>query len=400
MKRSIVALFAFLILTSQPVVCAAVVDSPTSDTAGAAVKSVPSQSGQEPLFQDVAADAFYSQAVIWGVERGITSGTGDGLFSPNAVCTNAQAITLLWRACGAPEPAARPPFSDVSSDAYYSKAAAWAYETGLVSGSIFGGDWPCTQGTAVTWLWKLAGEPAPQTDAEAETPWNLILVNPWNFLPKDFTVSLTQVGNGHSVDARCADALLQMLQDCRSDGYAPVIRSSYRTQATQQSLFSNRVAERMARGMSRAKAMADTARSTAVPGTSEHQTGLAVDLVDSSHRVLNNSQASTPTQKWLMAHSWEYGFILRYSSEKTGITGIIYEPWHYRYVGKTAAEEIYRQEICLEEYLPQLQERQQAERWAAEQGVTAGTLTAFDSDADCTRAQLIYFLHQRLASAE
>ncbi|MCB6367700.1 M15 family metallopeptidase, partial [Intestinibacillus massiliensis] len=89
----------------------------------------------------------------------------------------------------------------------------------------------------------------------------------------------------------------------------------------------------------------------AVPGTSEHQLGLAVDLVSLSNQNLNHSQENTALQKWLMKNSWKYGFILRYPSDKSSITGIGYEPWHYRYVGKKAAKAIYEQGVCLEEYL-------------------------------------------------
>ena len=89
----------------------------------------------------------------------------------------------------------------------------------------------------------------------------------------------------------------------------------------------------------------------AVPGTSEHQLGWAVDIVDKSYQVLNEKQATMPAQKWLMEHSWEYGFILRYPVDKSGVTGIIYEPWHYRYVGRDNAKAIYDSGLCLEEYL-------------------------------------------------
>ena len=92
----------------------------------------------------------------------------------------------------------------------------------------------------------------------------------------------------------------------------------------------------------------------AFPGTSAHQLGLAVDIVDLSNQNLNESQEDTAVQKWLMENSWRYGFILRYPNDKSDVTGIVYEPWHYRYVGKEAAKEIYGQGICLEEYLEQI----------------------------------------------
>ena len=89
----------------------------------------------------------------------------------------------------------------------------------------------------------------------------------------------------------------------------------------------------------------------AIPGTSEHEIGLAVDIVDDNYQMLENEQENTPVQKWLKKNCWKYGFILRYPENKKKITGVIYEPWHYRYVGKTAAKEIMSKGICLEEYL-------------------------------------------------
>ena len=93
----------------------------------------------------------------------------------------------------------------------------------------------------------------------------------------------------------------------------------------------------------------------AVPGTSEHQLGLAVDIIDSNYGYLDDYQASMPTQKWLMEHCWEYGFILRYPEGTTEITGIIYEPWHYRYVGVEVAMEMKQLGVTLEEYLGAVQ---------------------------------------------
>ena len=91
--------------------------------------------------------------------------------------------------------------------------------------------------------------------------------------------------------------------------------------------------------------------SIAVPGTSAHNLGLAVDLVDINNQNLDSSQEQTDVQQWLMQNSWRYGFILRYPSDKSALTGIVYEPWHYRYVGEVAAQYIYEHNICLEEYL-------------------------------------------------
>ncbi len=179
----------------------------------------------------------------------------------------------------------------------------------------------------------------------------LTLVNPWNPLPDDWTVDLVTLDDGHRVDSRCYEAYMEMINACKAAGYSPVNCSSYRAQETQQSLYDNKVQRLISSGMSEEEAKAEAAKAVAIPGTSEHQLGLAVDLVDANMQDLTSAQESTETQKWLMANSWRYGFIHRYPNGKTDITGIIYEPWHYRYVGKAAAQEIFNRDITLEEYL-------------------------------------------------
>jgi len=193
--------------------------------------------------------------------------------------------------------------------------------------------------------------PLPEADGPEDGSWNLLLVNPWNPLPEDFSVTLKELPDGHSVDERCYQDLLDMLDACRAEGLSPLICSSYRTQAKQESLYQNKVERLVSQGFSREDAKAEAAKVVAIPGTSEHQLGLAVDIVDVNNQLLNSSQEDTEVQQWLMAHSWEYGFILRYPNDKSEITGIIYEPWHYRYVGKDAAKEIYDAGVCLEEFL-------------------------------------------------
>lgn len=183
--------------------------------------------------------------------------------------------------------------------------------------------------------------------------WRLIVVNPWNKIPEGYTVQTTSLINGESVDSRCYGELVRMLDACRAGGGAPIVCSSYRPHEKQVMLFDNQVSSLMSQGMSREEAQKEAGTVVAVPGTSEHELGLAVDICDTANQLLDESQADTPTQKWLMEHCWEYGFILRYPPEKTALTGIIYEPWHYRYVGKEAAEQIRQRNICLEEYLSQ-----------------------------------------------
>ena len=181
--------------------------------------------------------------------------------------------------------------------------------------------------------------------------WQRLLINGSNPLPENFAVELATLENGMKADKRiCAD-LSAMLRDCRAAGLKPKICSAYRDAATQTRLHKNKIARLRAAGLGREEAEREAARWVAVPGTSEHQTGLALDLVSANYQYLNEKQAETPEQQWLMAHSWEYGFILRYPTDKSEITGIGYEPWHYRYVGRPLAEALHESGLCLEEYL-------------------------------------------------
>lgn len=186
--------------------------------------------------------------------------------------------------------------------------------------------------------------------------WNLILVNPWNPLSEDYSVSVTRLDNGQAIDSRCYSDLQDMMDACRAEGLSPLICSSYRTWEKQETLYNDQINELILQGYSKEEAASEAATMVAVPGTSEHQLGLAVDIVDKNYQLLEEAQENTAVQKWLMQHSWEYGFILRYPKDKSEITGIIYEPWHYRYVGKEAAKEITENGICLEEYIKEYPE--------------------------------------------
>lgn len=181
--------------------------------------------------------------------------------------------------------------------------------------------------------------------------WRLILVNPWHYLPDDFEIETAYTEYGREFDARAVDDLEEMLADCREEGHSPLICSAYRNHDFQVRLFENDVRKWMWKGYSEEEAREETARNVAIPGTSEHEAGLAVDIVYSEMQALDEYQADNETQQWLMEHCWEYGFILRYPEDKTEITGITYEPWHYRYVGKKAAAFIRDNNLCLEEYL-------------------------------------------------
>ena len=191
----------------------------------------------------------------------------------------------------------------------------------------------------------------------ASTGQLVILVNPWNYVPEGYTVELEQIGTDQQIAAVACRDLNEMLTDCANAGHQPVVCSSYRTQEYQEGLFQRkieRLLEDPSNSYTEAEAKIVAARSVAIPGTSEHQLGLAADIIDNRNWNLDESQARMPTQQWLMEHSWRYGWILRYPDEKSEITGIIYEPWHYRYVGKEVAAEIHELGVCLEEYLQML----------------------------------------------
>ena len=127
----------------------------------------------EAAFWDVPEDAYYAQAVSWAVERGMAAGTGEGMFSPDAQCTTAQVVSMLWAAMGAQEPVRGNHFSDVPANAYYAKAATWAYEKGLVSGTTFRGDAPCLRGDIAAMLWKMAGRPSAQSGTQWNCSWSI-----------------------------------------------------------------------------------------------------------------------------------------------------------------------------------------------------------------------------------
>ena len=184
----------------------------------------------------------------------------------------------------------------------------------------------------------------------------LVLVNPWHKLKPGYVPELQQVTYGYDedqfMDVRAADALYQMVADCAAAGNDPFVCSGYRSTEKQENLFDNKIIRVIEEdGVDPEDAPEVAAQSVAVPGTSEHELGLSADIIDYNYPYLNEKQEGMPTYKWLMEHCWDYGFILRYPSDKSEITGIIYEPWHYRYVGVEAAKEIRELGLTLEEYL-------------------------------------------------
>lgn len=179
----------------------------------------------------------------------------------------------------------------------------------------------------------------------------LVLVNPASPLPEDQQPELKTAQGSFQMETKAADAMIQLLQAAMDDGIRLQIVSAYRSQAKQAQLFSAKVQEFLNKGYAQAEAEAKAATIVARPGTSEHNTGLAADVVTPEYLSLNNGFGDTPAAKWLVENCARFGFILRYPKDKQEVTGVIYEPWHFRYVGVKYAEQIMEQGLCLEEYL-------------------------------------------------
>jgi D-alanyl-D-alanine carboxypeptidase len=188
-------------------------------------------------------------------------------------------------------------------------------------------------------------------EMENDNDWMLMLVNRDKLLSAGYKPPLESLPNGLLFDRRAIGHLNAMISAAQAQGLSPVICSAYRTIEYQQTLFDKQIQKQMARGLNRNQAEIEAARNVAYPGTSEHHLGLAVDIVSLQYQQLDEAQARTPEIIWLTEHCSEYGFILRYPKDKTQITGIVYEPWHFRYVGVETAKVIMEQGLCLEEYL-------------------------------------------------
>ena len=203
------------------------------------------------------------------------------------------------------------------------------------------------------------------TDEEKEPPkeeepvfdfnsWQLRLVNPWNSIPEGFDPELALIDkayagfNGAQFDARAIDQLHAMCDAAKEDGIKLIIISAYRTNDFQTYNFNRKVDRVMAANpnLTREEAEKEAEKVVARPGTSEHQVGLAVDFnsVEDSFRTTNE-------YKWLVENCTDYGFILRYTKENHAKTGIIPEPWHYRYVGVEAAKKMEEENICFEDFV-------------------------------------------------
>ena len=183
--------------------------------------------------------------------------------------------------------------------------------------------------------------------------WKLVLINKQHPVPEnyEFTLGKIKTIKGEmQCDERIIEELLGMMQAARDEGVNLAICSPYRDLNRQEILFNRKIKAYMEKGMSYMDAYSLSSQAVTVRGASEHQIGLAVDIVSGTYLTLDEGFADTDAGKWLEEHCSEYGFILRYPKGKEYITSIEFEPWHFRYVGKEAAEIIMKEGLCLEEF--------------------------------------------------
>ena len=181
--------------------------------------------------------------------------------------------------------------------------------------------------------------------------WYHILVNENIAVPEHFEPVLVEVFPEMQVDERIADSVREMFESASSQGLQLQAISAFRSYERQREIFNASMFSRMEEGLSPLDAFNETRTRVALPGHSEHQLGLALDIVSAHNHALDESQGQTPEGIWLRQNSWRYGFVIRYLPGKTHITGIIYEPWHFRYVGRESARTMWEQGLVLEEYI-------------------------------------------------
>ncbi len=180
--------------------------------------------------------------------------------------------------------------------------------------------------------------------------WKLVLVNKQHPIPDDYTFNLGIIKGNMQCDERIISELLAMMQAAKDDGINLEVCSPYRTDGRQEWLFEKKIKNYMGQGYSYLEAYKTASQIVTIPGSSEHQIGIAFDIYSDTYKQLDEAFEDTEAGKWLAAHSYEYGFVLRYPEGKEYITSIEYEPWHFRYVGREAAAVMHREDLCLEEF--------------------------------------------------
>ena len=349
---------------------------------------------RETVFTDVSESAWYAPYVAWGYDSQIVAGVGDGMFAPRTYVEREQLATILFRFANevldetdttVRQTAQWNDFTDRNQvQSWAEDALAWANYHAIINGRTQTTLVPrghTTRGEAAAMLTRFTQvPPPPKADVESENEqkqeqppntsgqtlcsvdelaaasviqptnisWYKQLFNQHNRVGSNFSPpsSRTLTGSHVSVDSRIYEPLNQMMASARAAGATIWAQSGYRPYQTQRNLFENRVSRYMNNGYSRAQAEQNTALWIAAPGTSEHQSGLAVDF-----NCITMAFEQTIAFQWLLENAHRYGFILRYPPGTTHITGVSYEPWHFRYVGVTHATKIWEYGVTLEQYI-------------------------------------------------
>lgn len=220
-------------------------------------------------------------------------------------------------------------------------ATGWWYEDAS-------GWYPADQSLTIDGVEYTFGSDGYVYENKVEINWALILVNKDNPVPDNYSVNLWTLGNGKQVDSRIYTPLQNMFDAARASGLNLYVREGYRTKEDQQNIMNTRIKQYQDKGYSYSKAVQLAKQYVAVPGTSEHELGICVDINP------EKDEDKDALYEWLDNNAYKYGFIKRYPEDKSDITGIGYEPWHYRYVGKEAAAQMKHKNMCLEEYLDYL----------------------------------------------
>ncbi len=187
--------------------------------------------------------------------------------------------------------------------------------------------------------------------------WYLILVNKMHPIPDDYDFTLSNLDTWGQMDERVCDSMNQMISAAHQDGIGLAVVSAYRSNSQQIDNFNKHISQYMSMGYSYSESYQKTSKYVTIPGTSEHEMGISADILSYDYMSMNQGFADTDSAEWLKEHAWEYGFILRYPEGKEDITGIVFEPWHFRYVGIEAAYYITSNDLTLEEFIDLLNER-------------------------------------------
>lgn len=276
-----------------------------------------------------------------------------------AAAVIAAAIALTFGACSKsrPEGSSLPDEHDVVLTPNYNEGES-EYEYGKSENSASTAESSAANGGSSASSSEYSeAQKEPQDSGEGGYD-ELILVNPTHYIPDDYTVELVTVQGKYKLDEKAAEHAIDLLTAAKEAGYDMQLCSAYRTVEKSAELYQRQIKKFLNAGYSQKDAETEAAKWVAPPGTSEHHTGLSMDLVSSDYwgyySDLEHDYDKFDSFKWMYEHCAEYGFVLRYPKGKEDITGITYEPWHYRYVGVDAAKYIMENGLCLEEYLEEI----------------------------------------------